>query len=202
MPSITCSVEDCSNAEKLSRGLCYTHYRRARRRGDFGLCAAASCDRGRDRGDYCNTHYMRVLRGHAMETPLKVISTDGLKDDIKYGRNEPALEKIRNRCTITESGCWEYPGRSHKGYGALSVDGKYRIAHRLTASLTKPNFTHHMQVHHACANRACCNPDHLRVVTAHENTAEMMERNYYLKRISELESALLSINPEHPLLTT
>jgi len=135
-----------------------------------------------------------------METPLKVLKNDGLKEDIKYGRNEQALDKIRKRCEVTQNGCWEYPSLSVKGYGALSVNGKQRIAHRLTASLTKPEFTRHMQVHHACANRACCNPEHLRIVTAHENTAEMMERSYYLKRIAELEVALSSVDPQHPLL--
>jgi hypothetical protein len=135
-----------------------------------------------------------------MDAPLKFLHKDGLKDDIKHGRSAQALEKIRNRCTITDKGCWEYPGLNARGYGELSVNGKQRIAHRLTASLTKPDFSRHMQVHHACSNRACCNPDHLRIVTAHENTAEMMERNHYLKRIADLESALSIAAPDHPLL--
>jgi hypothetical protein len=135
-----------------------------------------------------------------MDAPLKFLHKVGLKDDIKHGRSAQALEKIRNRCTITDKGCWEYPGLNARGYGELSVNGKQRIAHRLTASLTKPDFSRHMQVHHACSNRACCNPDHLRIVTAHENTAEMMERNHYLKRIADLESALSIAAPDHPLL--
>lgn len=200
MSNSTCSVEDCQNTRKIVSGLCYSHYRQARRRGDYGLCSVESCERGRDRGDMCNTHYVRKLRGHPMETPIKFLHNDGLGEDIKHGRAEKALVKIMNRCTVSPAGCWEYPGLNARGYGELSINGRQRIAHRLTASLTKAEFSNHMQVHHACANKACCNPDHLRIVTAHENTAEMMERNFYLGRIADLEAALLALDPTHELL--
>ena len=58
----------------------------------------------------------------------------------------------------------------------------------------------HLAVHHACANRACCNPDHLRVVTPAENAAEMFERNSYIRRIAALEAALAELDPTHPLM--
>lgn len=47
---------------------------------------------------------------------------------------------------------------------------------------------------------ACVNPEHLQPVTFRENTAEMMARHAYLNRISELEEALRTASPNHPVL--
>lgn len=57
----------------------------------------------------------------------------------------------------------------------------------------------HKPVHHKCAEPLCFNPIHLQVVQPHENTAEMLERRYYLQRIADLETALRLVAPSHPL---
>ena len=58
-----------------------------------------------------------------------------------------------------------------------------------------------LPIHHKCATRACVNPDHLQAVTQLENTAEMMARAAYVRRIDELERALSAVAPGHPLLS-
>lgn len=54
--------------------------------------------------------------------------------------------------------------------------------------------------HHTCGDSRCVNPDHLQPVTHRDNTAEMLARHSYLARIAELEEALATIDPSHPLL--
>jgi hypothetical protein len=51
-----------------------------------------------------------------------------------------------------------------------------------------------------CANSKCVNPEHLEPVTAAANMAEMLARNYLVRRIRELEQALDAIQSDHPLL--
>ena len=55
--------------------------------------------------------------------------------------------------------------------------------------------------HHMCANSMCVNPEHLQPISARENTAEMIQRNYFLARIAEMEAEVARLDPSSPLLT-
>lgn len=110
------------------------------------------------------------------------------------------LDAIHARVAIQEiTGCWEWQNAKHAdGYGMFSVpsdstkNGKRGIlVHRaaLEASLGREILSYE-PVHHKCANRLCCNPEHLQVVTPQENLAEMMERSFYQERISALEDVV------------
>lgn len=78
-----------------------------------------------------------------------------------------------NRLTVVmpTTGCWEFQGvRIAKGYGKFYYQGQLRNAHRVAYELFKGQIPEGMQVDHfACDNPPCCNPDHLRLVTAREN---------------------------------
>jgi predicted nucleic acid-binding Zn ribbon protein len=100
---------------------------------------------------------------------------------------------------------WTGSGKARPGkggrYGYVQCDGRRWLVHRLMAQATTGGADlGHMPVHHKCGNSLCINPDHLQIVTPHENTAEMLERNSYLSRIADLEDALSSVSPNHPLL--
>jgi hypothetical protein len=68
--------------------------------------------------------------------------------------------------------CWEWKACKSEGYGRLGL--KYRsgmvFAHRLAYMLFKGDIPEGMQIDHLCRNRACCNPNHLEIVTSKENT--------------------------------
>lgn len=112
--------------------------------------------------------------------------------------------------TTTAGDCRRWGGRlkvgknGGGGYGVLSVGKQQQFqAHRLMAQAARGGADlGHMPVHHTCGNSWCINPDHLQVVTPHENTAEMLERTHYLARIHALESALAAVAPQHPILRT
>ena len=54
-----------------------------------------------------------------------------------------------------------------------------------------------MTVHHKCANRACCNPEHLELATNRENVAEMFARKAYEARIAELEEEVAALKAKY-----
>lgn len=70
--------------------------------------------------------------------------------------------------TLTPNGCWEWRGRSDTGYGAAGWNGEVN-AHRSMYRLMLGPIPPGMELDHLCRNRACCNPDHLEVVTHREN---------------------------------
>lgn len=109
------------------------------------------------------------------------------------------LDVLEARAVKVED-CWLWPSKSKDGYGVARVAGRSFGVHRLAmaAHLGGPIPSHH-PVHHRCAEPLCFKPEHLQVVTPHENNAEMLERQYYLKRIADLEAALRRRAPNHPL---
>jgi hypothetical protein len=69
---------------------------------------------------------------------------------------------------ITSNGCWEWQGkRNGPGYGEVRQGDGSRIgAHRLIYLLTVGPLKDGDHVHHECRNRLCCNPSHLRAMSA------------------------------------
>lgn len=71
-------------------------------------------------------------------------------------------------------GCWEWVGSFHKdGYGHLSVNQKYWLAHRLSYSINKAKIPVGLCVLHKCDNPPCCNPAHLFLGTQRDNVHDM-----------------------------
>jgi hypothetical protein len=67
------------------------------------------------------------------------------------------------------SGCWLWVGSSHpEGYGQLRYGKRQAYAHRLALDLGHSK-TPGMTVDHLCRTKACCNPEHLELVTRREN---------------------------------
>ena len=124
--------------------------------------------------------------------------------------NWPAVETELLGRTTRVGDCRKWTGRVARArksrggeYGLVAVGRKRILAHRLMAQAARGGTDlGHMPVHHTCGNSWCINPDHLQVVTPHENTAEMLERSHYLARIHALESALAAVAPQHPILRT
>lgn len=80
-------------------------------------------------------------------------------------------------------GCWNWKGRkSIKGYGVFCYHtGRGRTSqlrtHRISYTLTKGPIKPGEFILHSCDNKACCNPDHLRVGTNVDNIRDRLERN-------------------------
>ena len=88
----------------------------------------------------------------------------------KRGRPRIAPEKrFWDRVEKTES-CWNWISPiDGQGYGRIKVNYKAIRAHRFSWELHNGPIPTRMMIDHICHNRACVNPEHLRVVTHGQN---------------------------------
>jgi hypothetical protein len=93
------------------------------------------------------------------------------------------LERLKGQCTVTESGCWDYNGFIHPsrgmehrgprwGYGSTFYRGKSIRTHKMAYICAHGPVPKGMCVMHKCDLPRCCNPEHLKIGTYAENSAE------------------------------
>ena len=88
-------------------------------------------------------------------------------------------------------------------YGSIYANGRTTGAHRVAYELATGEILEPGEpIHHKCGITLCVNPDHLQRVTSQENNAEMIERNWYKKRIEQLERRVRDLEAENSMLRT
>jgi hypothetical protein len=124
-----------------------------------------------------------------------------LRIALDSGNPEHFFKELKNNVEVDKYGCWNWKGPKTKfGYAQISTSEGYTGLHRVVLEVKHGKKLGSQAGHHMCANPTCVNPEHLQPVTHKENTAEMLARHSYLKRIQELEEALAQIDQNHPLL--
>ena len=75
-----------------------------------------------------------------------------------------------------DNSCWEWKGSKHpKGYGCFNARrGMTKIAHRIAYILTHGEIPSGKMVCHKCDNPSCCNPSHLFLGSASDNSSDMV----------------------------
>jgi HNH endonuclease len=96
------------------------------------------------------------------------------------GKAQNTLQRFWRFVEINADGCWQWTGAIRSGtsgngggyanFHAIDHTGaRHRYAHRFAYSAFRAAIPRKMDMDHLCRNRACCNPDHLEVVTHREN---------------------------------
>lgn len=136
---------------------------------------------------YCNKHYQQMhVRGKGKYPPVPWKQ--------KPGPEERFWSRVDK--SAGEAECWMWTGSQKKkkgdsAYGGFTFNGTTWRAHRYSYHLANPDEAiEYVPVHHKCGNSLCVNPAHLQTTTQVENTAEMLERRFYIQRIKELEAKL------------
>lgn len=84
------------------------------------------------------------------------------------------IARLFNKCSVTESGCWEWTGGSvADGYGGMDcvIGGRRRTvrSHRLAYTILVGTVPIELDLDHLCENRLCINPFHLEPVDHRTN---------------------------------
>ena len=82
--------------------------------------------------------------------------------------------------------CWEWTGTGTRVYGCFRFKGHTYYAHRYAYASWVGPIEEGMVIHHMCGNTRCVRPTHLQAITKENNTAEMWERQSYIKAIKKL----------------
>lgn len=86
--------------------------------------------------------------------------------DFDVGVRERFWAKVR-RGSAEE--CWTWTGAQRRGYGRFSLGRSNRLAHRISYIMEVGAVPEGMDLDHACRNRLCVNPAHLRAATRSQN---------------------------------
>lgn len=86
------------------------------------------------------------------------------------------FSRITDNITKQANGCWLWNKSTNSaGYGQLSENKKYWLAHRYALSCKKPVADSDI-VRHLCHTPRCCNPEHLLVGTHADNYKDSLDK--------------------------
>lgn len=73
--------------------------------------------------------------------------------------------------------CWEWKrSRNKTGYGQININGRPRLAHRVSWEIANGPIPEGMHVCHKCDNPPCVRPDHLHLGVREENMRDMAKK--------------------------
>src|SRR6267154_98569 len=113
----------------------------------------------------------------------------------------PSIDRILKRVLVDlQTGCHVWTGsKLRTGYGNARYQGKIQYVHRITWQHKNGPVPEGLQLDHTCGNKSCCNPAHLRAVTARENslasTSNNMAARHFRKLVCPKCAGPYSYNP-------
>lgn len=100
----------------------------------------------------------------------------GQRNDIST-KPEDILLRIKNKCVVLDSGCWEWSGSvGTHGRPQMMVKGVYTLAYRHAFEAAYGSFDKTLMILHKCDNKKCCNPEHLELGTNSDNVLDYLSK--------------------------
>lgn len=96
---------------------------------------------------------------------------DAHPTDRRYLRT-PIIERVLRSCVEDENGCWLWQRALTRGYGQVSIGGRYSSklqTHRVTYEYFRAEIPPGLVLDHLCRRTNCTNPWHLDPTTSPEN---------------------------------
>lgn len=87
------------------------------------------------------------------------------------------LDSIESRLEHPRPDCQLWPGAVDRGYGRIWVDGAAKRVHRVVWELKNGEIPDGMTIDHLCRMRACCNTEHMELVSQSENVRRRQPLN-------------------------
>jgi len=86
------------------------------------------------------------------------------------------IRDIYNHYDINDKGCWIWKGnKTEHGYGVIQenigIQRLTRLVHRLYYKKYKGEIPDNYELHHACYEKSCVNPEHLQCLLRSEHLA-------------------------------
>ena len=126
------------------------------------ICSFPGCGKVKESRSLCATHASQSRRGEL----LKVILPRRRRG------SPPRITCDEVSCPEMGTPCHVFRGSKTHGYGQIMINKKPVRVHRRCWETEVGPIPEGMFIDHVCRNRACCNVDHLRVVTPKVNSTE------------------------------
>jgi hypothetical protein len=101
---------------------------------------------------------------------------------------EPIQDRLeRHSVAIPFAGCFVWTGAVDKlGYGRIGMQGKSKLAHRISYQHFVGEIPQGLELDHLCRNPSCINPSHLEAVTRKVNTDRGLCAETHKKRFAAM----------------
>jgi hypothetical protein len=129
-------------------------------------CSFPGCDRPFYAKEVCHSHYAQLLKGNPLSPLHATTRPDRTPPRILFDEVPCPNPELDGPCHIFKG------SKNKKGYGQVSFGKKMVRVHRYVWERDLGPIHEGAMIDHQCRNRACCNVQHLRVVTAKVNATE------------------------------